>query len=144
MSYRYEEHEGFADLKFSAFGKDLAELFISCWNASLGAMIEFPEEIHPVEEKTVSIEEDDLDFLLYEFLGLLIYYKDAETLVLRVISLSVNEESNGFRLEAITEGERIDPTRHGVGADIKAVTFHELSVRRESTGVWAATVLLDI
>jgi SHS2 domain-containing protein len=144
MSYRYKEQSGFADLQFVAEGKDLSDLFISCWDACLGAMIENPGAVKPEQEKTIHIKEEDPEFLLYDFLGFLVYYKDTEALALRISSLRAEPDGDIWVLEARAEGEAIDPQRHGSGADIKAVTFHQLSVEQDPSGLWTATVLLDI
>ena len=47
------------------------------------------------------------------------------------------------RLDAVLAGERIDPERHELLADVKAVTFHDLRVERTATG-WDAHVTLDV
>jgi len=46
-------------------------------------------------------------------------------------------------LVATLRGERIDPDRHGLRADVKAVTLHGFSLVRRGSG-WEATVVLDI
>jgi SHS2 domain-containing protein len=39
--------------------------------------------------------------------------------------------------------ERIDPAVHRFVVDVKAVTMHRFSVRREG-GIWTATVVFDV
>jgi len=41
-------------------------------------------------------------------------------------------------------GEPADHTRHGMRAEVKAVTYHRLAVWREPDGTWAAQVILDV
>ena len=48
------------------------------------------------------------------------------------------------RVSAQLWGETADKRRHTLLTEIKAVTFHRLSVARAPDGTWRATVLLDI
>ncbi len=41
-------------------------------------------------------------------------------------------------------GETIDPQRHELLTEIKAVTRHQLSARPGTDGMWSATILLDV
>jgi SHS2 domain-containing protein len=81
--------------------------------------------------------------LLHAFLEELIYLKDTEGLLLSVKNMEIFESESGFELDAILTGERIDPERHEQRADIKAVTFHQFSVERESD-YWRCHVILDV
>ncbi len=46
-------------------------------------------------------------------------------------------------LEATLRGEKLDPERHQLGQEIKAVTYHKLVVE-EREGKWYGQVVLDI
>ena len=52
-------------------------------------------------------------------------------------------ETERNRVQAVLTGERIDPKRHELVADVKAVTLHDLRVERSATG-WDAHVTLDV
>ena len=47
-------------------------------------------------------------------------------------------------LTATAFGEPFDPARHGIGREVKAVTYHGLSVERQPDGTWLAEVIVDI
>jgi SHS2 domain-containing protein len=81
--------------------------------------------------------------LLFDFLQELIYFKDAEQLLLRVREVSIDEKDGEFFLKAKTAGEPLDAARHHQRADVKAVTLHDFSVEKQDEG-WKARVLLDI
>jgi SHS2 domain-containing protein len=53
------------------------------------------------------------------------------------------EPDAGGTIEATVWGEPADRGRHRLLAEIKAVTYHRLEVRREAA-LWTATVLLDL
>lgn len=42
------------------------------------------------------------------------------------------------------EGERFDRKRHELLGEIKAVTYHQLSVTRRPAGAWRARIIFDI
>ncbi|MFM8893617.1 MAG: archease [Planctomycetia bacterium] len=46
-------------------------------------------------------------------------------------------------MRALAHGERYDPARHTLAHEIKAVTWHELSVRHAPTG-WDASIFVDV
>jgi SHS2 domain-containing protein len=81
--------------------------------------------------------------LLFDFLQELIYFKDAERLLLRVRDVRIEERDRNYFLKAETAGEPLDAARHHQRADVKAVTLHGFSVKKVDDG-WQARVLLDI
>lgn len=48
------------------------------------------------------------------------------------------------RVVLTLEGERFDRKRHALLGEIKAVTYHQLSVTRSSAGAWRARIIFDI
>lgn len=48
---------------------------------------------------------------------------------------------DSFRATAF--GERLDPARHRLGNEVKAITYHGLKVAQEADG-WIAEVIVDI
>ena len=81
--------------------------------------------------------------LLFAFLQEFIYYKDARRMLLRASSIAIAEEEGTLKLRAVARGEEIDPDRHPMVVDVKAVTLHRFAVEHRG-GVWRATVVLDI
>ena len=49
-----------------------------------------------------------------------------------------------WNLVASVRGEPIDPKRHALRADVKAVTYHQFEVVQTETGGWKARVVVDI
>jgi SHS2 domain-containing protein len=81
--------------------------------------------------------------LLFDFLQELIYFKDADRLLLRIREVQIDEKEDAYSLNAATVGEPLDPARHQQRADVKAVTLHDFRVEKTDGG-WKASVLLDI
>jgi SHS2 domain-containing protein len=143
MPYHYLEEIGTADIAFEATGRDLAELFRDAADATMNVMIDNLDAIEARETRHFELSNDKLDMLLFDFLQELIYFKDAECLLLRVRDVRIDEKDKKYLLEAEAAGETLDAARHLQRADVKAVTLHDFSVEKEDGG-WKATVLLDI
>jgi SHS2 domain-containing protein len=143
MPYEFLEDVAIADIAFKAHGKDLVELFTAAADATMNVMVEELDSIRPLEQRDFNLENEALDMLLFDFLQELIYYKDSQQLLLRVDRLDFREEDGLHRMAAQTNGEIIDPVRHLMRVDVKAVTLHQFELQQTSQG-WEAMVILDI
>jgi SHS2 domain-containing protein len=141
--YRYIEDVATADVAFEAWGDTPEETFVSAGDATMNVMVDELDAIRPRESRRIDLVTDALDMLLFELLQELIYYKDAEQLLLRVRDLRIEAKDASFRLLAEARGETIDPGRHRLNVDVKAVTLHRFIVERTPAG-WRAAVILDI
>ena len=143
MPYHYLEEIGTADIAFEATGRDLPELFSDAADATMNVMIENLDAIEQRDMRHIELSNDKIDMLLFDFLQELIYFKDAERLLLRVRNVQVDEKDEIYFLITEATGEPLDAARHRQRADVKAVTLHDFSVEKENGG-WKAQVLLDI
>ena len=143
MPYRFLEEVATADVAFEATGAGLAEMFRSAADATLRVMVEEPEMVEGTEKVEIRLDDESLEFLLFNFLQELIWYKDAKKLLLRTDVLSVTERDGRWHMETQAAGERIDQERHPLVVDVKAVTMHMFRVEETAEG-WKCTVVLDI
>jgi len=143
MPYHYLEEIGTADIAFEATGRDLPELFSDAADATMNVMIDNLDAIEPRETRHIELSNDKIDMLLFDFLQELIYFKDAERLLLRVRHAQIEHRDEKYFLKAKAAGETLDAARHHQRVDVKAVTLHDFSVEKEDGG-WKARVLLDI
>ena len=143
MPYDYLEDIGTADIAFEATGRDLPELFTAAADATMNVMIDNLEAIEPRETRCIALKNRAIDMLLFDFLQELIYFKDADRLLLRIREVQIDEKEDAYSLNATTVGEPLDPARHQQRADVKAVTLHDFRVEKTDGG-WKASVLLDI
>lgn len=143
MSYEFLEDIAIADIAFRAWGKDLEELFKAAGDATLNTMIDNLDAIELKETRSFSLENDELDLLLFNFLQELVYYKDSEQLLLRAQQVEIEEKNALYQLSAVTTGEKLDPNRHQQRVDVKAVTLHRFQLEKTNDG-WTAMVILDI
>lgn len=143
MPFRFLEHIATADVAFESWGETLEELFVSSAAALLATMVHEPEQVLRSREVRVSLENEELDLLLFAFLNELVFLKDARGFLLHGERVMITEQEGLFSLEALVRGERIDPSRHRFLVDVKAVTLHRFAVVHEGEQ-WRATVVLDV
>jgi SHS2 domain-containing protein len=143
MPYEFLEEVATADVAFRAWGRDLEETFVAAADAVLNAMVEDLDAIQPRQQRDLEAANDALDLLLFDFLQELIYYKDAEQLLLRVSQVRIDGQDGRYTLRATAAGEAIDPSRHRMRVDVKAVTLHQFSLVQTADG-WEASVILDV
>jgi len=132
-----------ADVAFRAEGESLEEVFRAAWEATLEVMLPDAGSLRDLRRKRIELANPATDLLLFDFLQELLFFKDSEGLLLNLVSLSIQDDPAGFRLQAEAAGEEADPNRHELGTDVKAVTLHHFALRRAG-GCWQATVILDV
>ncbi len=140
MTYKFFDHT--ADVLFEAEGKDLGELFEAAGLATEETQIEL-SGIKQGIRKEIELEKDNVEMLLFDFLQELIFLKDAELLLFSGIKVNIKKEKNIYKLKAVLHGEKIDPNRHELKVDVKAVTLHQFEVKKNKAH-WFARVILDI
>jgi len=143
MPYRFMEDIAIADVAFEAWGRSREEMFTAAADALLNVMVAKPDTILESEEVKIRLENSALDMLLFNFLGELIFFKDSRLLLLRIKSAIIEFIDGNYTLTAVARGERIDPSRHPLTVDVKAVTLHRFSVQETEDG-WRTEVVLDI
>ena len=143
MTYQYLDDFSIADVAFTAEGKSLEELFQEAGDATMNTMVENLGEIRENTKKRCTLFSRSIEMLLFDLLQELIFYKDAEQLLLRVKNPTVEKTGEGFTLRCTLSGERIDSERHTLIVDVKAVTISHFSVEETAKG-YRAIVVLDV
>ena len=141
--YRYLDDVAIADIAFQAWGSDLDRLFYQAARATAEIMVDDLGTVRREVRRSVDLAARDPEMALFDLLQELVYYKDAESLILVPESVTVTEGPDEVRVQADLVGEPFDPARHPLNADVKAVTLHRFSVRRTGDA-WGAEVVLDI
>jgi SHS2 domain-containing protein len=146
VPWRYLDDRAIADVAFSATGVTLEELFHSSVDALVNAMVFDLFSIAPREEREIQLYADGIEMLLFELLQWVIVSKDTEGLLMRIQSVRIaNGSGNALAavsLSAVLRGERIDPMKHKLAADVKAVSLYRYRVEAVQDG-WEAEVVLD-
>ncbi len=117
----------------------MAELFE---NAAAGmAEIGYERDgVAEVESRPIRATAADREALLVNFLDEVLWILDGEGVLLRRVAV---DQVSDTAVSATAFGEPRDPARHNIRMLIKAVTYHQLSVRSTPAG-WEAEVYFDI
>jgi SHS2 domain-containing protein len=143
-SFRLLEDIAMADVAFEATGDTPSELFVAAAQAVI-EMLANPLTVSKTWHRTIDLEDEQFADLLFDWLSEMVYLKDAEGVVFRQATAVVLHEPlrDRWRMHGELIGEAINPTRHELRSDVKAVTRHLYEVC-ESGGQWKARVVLDI
>jgi SHS2 domain-containing protein len=131
------DHTG--DAAFEIRAGTLPELFERAALALFGYVSDL-SVVRSVTADSFTLTAQDLPALLVGWLSELNY---RHTTAGRLYSTFHVTFPADLQLEAEAYGEPIDPERHTLYTEIKAITYHGLSVRNTTEG-WIATVILDL
>jgi len=132
---RYEEVEHTADAAIRAYGRDLPELFA---NAAYGMfdLLADMQKLHPTIEREVSLEASDLEALLVDWLGELLYLREVHGEVYKEFEITTLSPT---KLRAVAKGGK----RFAPRMNIKAVTYHDLKIEKTEEG-YVTTIVFDV
>lgn len=137
MSFEILEHP--ADMGFRTRGNSLPELFANCGHA-LVAIILDASDVREREAVAVAATGGDRESLVVNWLNELLYYVDGKRWAPARFEIARLDETS---IECTAWGEPRDPQRHPAKLVVKAVTYHQLTVKKTNDG-WVAEVYLDI
>ena len=135
----YETFEHTADLGLRVRAPDLNTLFAEAAEALFAAIVEELGAVRPLHRIDVRLPGDDREYLLFDWLRELLYRFDSGHLLLSRFEVKVSDAG----LEGAAWGEPLDPSRHALGHEVKAITYHGLRVE-PADGGWLAEVIVDI
>jgi len=141
MPYKFVEGLTTADIAFEARGKTLKELFESAALAMFDIMAD-PKKVDKKIIKKFSLEEDNLENLMFKFLDEIVFFKDSDALVFNSSKVDIKKNKK-LKLTATLFGDKIDYKRQELKVDPKAVTMHKFEVKKEKQG-YVARVIVDI
>ncbi|KCZ73605.1 hypothetical protein ANME2D_00676 [Candidatus Methanoperedens nitroreducens] len=141
MPYRYLEDIATSDAAFEAEGRTLEELFRDAAVATSEVMVD-TKSVEPRITREIELRDETVDGLFFDWLSELVYLKDAESLLFSIFDVNIRE-NGGYELRAKVSGENINQEKHGLRADVKAVTYHMFEVKKTGEN-WTARVILDI
>ena len=137
VNFEYLEHP--ADIGLRARGESLEALF-SCAARALVHLILEDDRIREAGEYRFTVEAADRESLLVNFLNEVLYLVDGKRLALGAFDVAVH---GGTHAVCVARGEPRDESRHPGKLVVKAVTYHQLCVVRETDG-FRADVFVDI
>jgi SHS2 domain-containing protein len=130
-----------ADVGFRIKGRDLDDLFRTAAEGVFDYIVTNRQDIHITIDEHLSLLSGTAELLLIAWLNELIFRSETEHRLYKEFDVRVSND--GRSLDATLGGEPIDTARHILDHEVKAVTYHGLSLARTDEG-WTAEVILDI
>jgi SHS2 domain-containing protein len=135
----YETFEHTADLGLRVRAPDLDTLFAEAGQALFSAIVEDLGTVRPLQRIDVRLAGEEREYLLFDWLKELLYHWDAGHLLFGRFEVKVSDTG----LAGSAWGEPLDPARHNLEHEVKAITYHGLRVEQTADG-WLAEVIVDI
>lgn len=134
----YQVFEHTADLGLQVRAADFETLLAEA-GKGLFSLIVDPGTVRPQRETAFQIEGSELDYLFFDWLNELLFAFEKDRMLYSEFSVKRNDRG----ITAIARGEPYDSSRHELDHEVKAITYHGLTVVEEPGG-WLAEVIVDI
>jgi SHS2 domain-containing protein len=135
----YEIIDHTADLGIIVKGPDVTHLFINAALAMTELMVK-GDSSDIVSTREVVIQGEDFADLMVRWLGEILYLFEGEDLIVHSIEI---KSISPMQLHVTLTLSSFRPERHRVLREIKAVTYHGISVGKANSG-WESRVIFDI
>lgn len=137
--FKVIEAGAFADYEFEAKAESIEQLFEICAMAVFDVITDL-SKVSPDDQFEFEIEAENTEELLFVFLAELIYLKDVETILFCKYDIHID---GGSKLSCRVQGEHINPEKHELKTDVKAVTYHHFELKQTKDG-YSAHIILDL
>ncbi len=136
---RFEILDHTADIGVIVYGENLKALFENAGKAFFHLITDM-RKVKPRLERKIVVRGEGLDRLMVDWLSELLYLHDVENLLFKEFKVeSVGEDG----LKAVAKGEPFKEGFHVIKTEVKAVTYHQIEVRKEK-GQWRSQVIFDL
>ena len=136
---RFEILDHTADIGLIVYGDDLKALFENAGEAFFRLVTDL-KKVRQKEDRKIELKGESLERLMVDWLNELHYLNDVENLLFKKFEVTMVGEQG---LKAKVKGEIFKTGTHVIKTGVKAVTYHQIQVKKENGG-WRAQVILDI
>ena len=135
----YATFDHTADIGLEAWGATFGEALAEA-GMGLQAIMLDGGSVCPRDTRTFQVTAGDAAALLVAWLSELLFAFETDGWLSAAIDISA---ADACKLSATARGEMFDDARHELGVGVKAVSYHDLTVRCEADGV-RVRVILDV
>ncbi len=139
MANHYTQLDHTADLRIRVTGSDISDLFKNA-GLALFDLIAKSDRLESHEVIEVAATGDDPADLMVNFLRELLYLWTGDEKLVSMIHIM---QLSNTAVSARVTTDRYAPERHEMLHEIKAVTYHQIDVRRARKG-WEAIIVFDV
>jgi len=135
-----------ADIGIKVWADQLRSLFTEAAKATLSIIADI-KTVEKKEKRNIKIEAENIEELFLQWLKEILYVIEKDEMLFSEFQIENDNFSycDDFQcfIQAVLSGEKINPTRHGICTEIKAVTRHNFFLKKEDD-LWKTFVLFDI
>ena len=135
----FEIFEHTADLGLRVRADDLNTLMADAARGLFSMIVADLDSVRPSESIPIAVKGEVSELLLLDWLSELLYIYEVRRLLLSEFKVQVDPSG----LVATAAGEPIDPARHALDHEVKAITYHGLKLEQQNSH-WLAEVIVDI
>ena len=139
MAKQCETFEHTADVGLIAQADCLKELF-EALGEGLADFILSRETVIRKDRRYITVSAEDVESLAVDFLNRILFLIQAEHFAVAAVAVS---RADATTVAAEVFGEPLDPARHDVHMEVKAITYYALKVSCQD-GRWTGCVILDL
>lgn len=142
VGYRFLDHT--ADVSVEIRGRSLEEAFEQTAYSLMETITPNLKLISPETERIITIEAEDKEALLFDFLTEFLYLFDVNELVFNKINIQpIKKDQEKYLLKAIVRGEKFDKRKHELGSEVKAITYSFMEIEEKKNKV-KINIVFDI
>ncbi|MHA1390760.1 MAG: archease, partial [Promethearchaeota archaeon] len=120
--FEFRDHT--ADVQVRSWGSSLEEAFSQTAYSLMATITPNLKKIIPKVERELTVEAEDKEALLFDFLSEFLYIFDVDELVFNQIYVrSIEKFNDNYKLRATLKGEKFDLDKHEIGIEVKAITY---------------------
>jgi SHS2 domain-containing protein len=128
------------DSIIEAYGGRMEDAFENSALALVNTMFDI-DKVEIMNQQELTAQGHDIQSLLYDFLEKVIILISVEGFIAAAfkveISKNIGNDDNegGYSLMAVAKGEDVDFNKHSYKVEVKAITYHEMSIVQEKNRV---------
>lgn len=135
----FETFDHTADIGLRVSAATLEELFADAARGLMSLLVENVNDVRLAVSESIRLAGTEVDYLLFDWLNELLFRFETRRLLCCEFTVQLNAQG----LEATIRGETCNPSRHRLAHEVKAITYHGLSVEQTDRG-WQAELILDL
>ena len=140
--YEYKDHT--ADVQARCYGPTLEKAFEQAAYSLMATISPNLKKVKKLVNKSITVEAEDKQALLFDFLTEFLYIFDVEELIFsKIIVPKIKKKENGYLLIAEVRGEKFDKSKHEIGIEVKAITYSYMNID-ENSDIVIIDVVFDI
>lgn len=138
---KYRFFDVTADVGYWAYGENINTAFEN-GSTAMFEVITSTKDIEDNFSEEFSIDSEDLESLLYDYLEELLYRHEVNFRLYNKFQIKIKPSTEGYHLDAHIEGDNINWDKYERRGEIKAITFHQMKIETRTPS--KIRVILDI